>query len=235
MDRTWASAPPARALRAALFAGLCTTLSVASNVFLSGMPLPLPAVAAAAAAVFAVAYALAGRERRFRQIAALLVPLELAVDTVFTTGRDSCYGPAGGPVTGPWRSVSAAWLCDSGDVGASLAAVPGTVSPVAGASAAVGAGGHAAPWLLLAVHVAVGLAASAWLRHGEAALHRAVRSAVALARRSLFPLPARPVAVPDAVPQPWCGRAPEAGPRRLPLVHSVGRRGPPRDAVPAFA
>ena len=54
-----------------------------------------------AVTVFALAYALAGRERGFGRIAALLIPLELAADTVFTTGQHVCYGRAGGPVAGP--------------------------------------------------------------------------------------------------------------------------------------
>ena len=73
------------------------TLSTASHVLLSRVPLPLNTVAAVAAAVFALAYALAGRERGFGRIAALLVPLELAADTVFTTGQHVCYGRGGRP------------------------------------------------------------------------------------------------------------------------------------------
>ncbi|MEU5181340.1 hypothetical protein AB0G49_14925, partial [Streptomyces longwoodensis] len=63
-----------RAARAALFTALVVTLSTASHVLLSRAPLPLNTVAAVAAAVFALAYALAGRERGFGPIAALLVP-----------------------------------------------------------------------------------------------------------------------------------------------------------------
>ncbi len=101
------SRTPLRAVRAALFTALVVTLSTASHVLLSGVPLPLPTVAAVAAAVFALAYALAGRERSFGRIAALLIPLELAADTIFTTGQHVCYGRAGGPVAGPCaRSAS---------------------------------------------------------------------------------------------------------------------------------
>ncbi|CAM5689096.1 Integral membrane protein OS=Streptomyces alboniger OX=132473 GN=CP975_09010 PE=4 SV=1 [Streptomyces alboniger] len=76
-----------RAVRAALFTALVVTLSSASHVLLSRVPLPLNTVAAIAAVVFTAAYALAGRERGFGRIAALLIPLELAADTVFTTGQ----------------------------------------------------------------------------------------------------------------------------------------------------
>lgn len=95
------SGTPVRAVRAALFTALVVTLSTASHVLLSGVPLPLPTVAAIAAAVFLIAYALAGRERGFGRIAALLIPLELAADTLFTAGQHACYGATGGPVAGP--------------------------------------------------------------------------------------------------------------------------------------
>ncbi|MFV2118449.1 hypothetical protein ACE14D_08375, partial [Streptomyces sp. Act-28] len=94
-----------RGVRAAIFTALVVTLSVASHVLLSRVPLPLTAVLLVAAGVFAVAYALAGRERGYWPIAGLLVPLELAADTVFTVGRHACYGPSGGPVAGSLRAV----------------------------------------------------------------------------------------------------------------------------------
>ncbi|MEV5134106.1 hypothetical protein AB0K87_27155, partial [Streptomyces sp. NPDC053705] len=100
-----------RAVRAGLFTALVVTLSSASHVLLSRVPLPLTAVALLAGAVFAVAFALAGRERGFGAIAGLLVPLELAADTVFTTGQHLCYGAAGGPIAGPLRSVGVDVLC----------------------------------------------------------------------------------------------------------------------------
>lgn len=90
-----------RAVRAAVFTTLVVTLSTASHVLLSRVPLPLATVAALAGAVFVVAYAMAGRERGFGRIAALLIPLELAADTLFTAGQHACYGKAGGPVSRP--------------------------------------------------------------------------------------------------------------------------------------
>ncbi|MEU0457327.1 hypothetical protein ABZ322_30960, partial [Streptomyces sp. NPDC006129] len=114
-----------RAVRAALFTAVVVTLSTASHVLLSRVPLPLGTVAGVAAAVFLIAYALAGRERSFGRIAALLVPLELAADTVFTTGQHACYGRAGGPVAGPLRSVGLDVLCGGGEVGTPLARMAG--------------------------------------------------------------------------------------------------------------
>ncbi|MBM7087693.1 hypothetical protein JTP67_03785, partial [Streptomyces sp. S12] len=163
---------PLRAVRAALFTAVVVTLSTASHVLLSGAPLPLNTVAAIAAAVFVLAYALAGRERSFGRIAALLIPLELAADTVFTTGQHVCYGRMGGPVAGPLRSVGFDVLCGDGtSVGAPLARVTGTAADGGDRLAALLA--HADPgtaWLLLGAHIGVGLFAAAWLRRGERAL-----------------------------------------------------------------
>ncbi|MFF8730804.1 hypothetical protein ACF073_30645 [Streptomyces sp. NPDC015171] len=218
-----------RAVRAALFTAFVVTLSTASHVLLSRTPLPLATVGAVAAGVFATAYALAGRERGFGRIAALLIPLELAADTVFTTGQHACYGRTGGPVAGPLRTVGLDVLCD-GPVGTPLARMAGGPEP-AGALLA-----HTSPvaaWLLLAVHIGVGLLAAAWLRRGERALTQLLRAVGATTFRPLLlavavvavrPLPAR------RTPRPAPDRATARD--RL-LVHSLGRRGPP--CSPAFA
>ncbi|NSC21169.1 hypothetical protein FM076_08075, partial [Streptomyces albus subsp. chlorinus] len=79
-----------RTARAGLFTALCVTLSCGAHVLLSGSPVPLRPLLAVSAAVFVLAFALAGRERGYARIAALLVPLELAADTVFTTGQHAC-------------------------------------------------------------------------------------------------------------------------------------------------
>jgi hypothetical protein len=220
-----------RAVRAALFTALVVTLSTASHVLLSRAPLPLNTVAAVAAAVFGLAYALAGRERGFGRIAALLVPLELAADTLFTTGQHVCYGPAGGPVAGPLRSVGWNVLCGGGtDVGTPLAQVPG-----AHGERLTGLLAHADPataWLLLGAHVGVGLLAAAWLRRGERALAELVRAVAATTFRPLL-LAVAAVTVRPAAPVrrvPHTGRR-AAGARERILVHSLGRRGPPCSVV----
>ncbi|MEU1127350.1 hypothetical protein ABZ371_28135, partial [Streptomyces sp. NPDC005899] len=135
-----------RAVRAAVFTALVVTLSSASHVLLSRVPLPLTAIALLAGAVFAAAFALAGRERGFGAIAGLLVPLELAADTVFTTGQHLCYGAAGGPIAGPLRSVGVDVLCggESGTGPDGLAGVAAVGTPLAGVT---GAGDGAAALL----------------------------------------------------------------------------------------
>ncbi|MER6182226.1 hypothetical protein [Streptomyces sp. NPDC001652] len=216
-----------RALRAALFTALVVTLSTASHVLLSRVPLPLNTVALVAAAVFVLAYALAGRERSFGRIAALLVPLELAADTVFTTGQHVCYGAAGGPVTGPLRSVGWDVFCgDGGSVGSPLARVTGTDTDRLASALA-----HTDPqaaWLLLGAHIGVGLLAAAWLRRGERALAQVVGAVTATTFR---PLLLAVAAV--AVRRTPAARAPRHPGRRTAVVrdrilaHSLGRRGPP--------
>ncbi|MFE9437744.1 hypothetical protein ACFYO2_01800 [Streptomyces sp. NPDC006602] len=216
-----------RAVRAALFTALVVTLSTASHVLLSRAPLPLNTVAVIAAAVFAVTYALAGRERGFGRIAALLIPLELAADTVFTTGQHVCYGAAGGPVAGPLRSVGLDVLCGDGtSVGAPLARVTGADPDRLGGLLA-----HADPataWLLLGAHIGVGLLAAAWLRRGERALAQLLRAVGATTFRPLL----LAVAAVTVRPTPSVRRPQHPGRRTATareriLVHSLGRRGPP--------
>ncbi|MEV0280991.1 hypothetical protein AB0I22_32020 [Streptomyces sp. NPDC050610] len=208
------SAVRLRALRAALFTALCVLLSATSHVLLSGAPLPLTTVLALSAAVFVIAYALAGRERGYWHIAALLVPLELAADAIFTTGQDACHGqvaaaPTGGPLV---------LLCGGGEVGSPLPSVPDTT---------------AAFWLLLAAHLGVGLLGAAWLRRGEAALGQLLCAAAVSAFRPLLlalaALAAAATPVRAAVRR-ITRRVPPALTHPL-LVHSVVRRGPPLPAI----
>jgi hypothetical protein len=218
--------PRLRAVRAALFAAVCVTLSSTSHVLMAHRPLPLPVVAAALAAVFAVAYALGGRrERGYWAIAGTLVPTELALDTLFTSGQQSCYGPAGGPVTGSWRSLHEAVVCHGGQVGSGLPGVGATQHVTAQVTQATAS---PLPWLLLAVHVAVGLLASWWLRRGEAALHRVLRAVAAAAFRPLRLVAAARAALAGADRvHPATGHPAAAALAARPLLHSVVRRGPP--------
>lgn len=216
-----------RGVRAAFFTALVVTLSVASHVLLSGVPLPLTAVLLVAGVVFAAAYALAGRERGFWAIAGLLVPLELAADTVFTVGQDTCYGPSGGPVAGSLRAVGLDVLCGDA-VGAPL---PGVSVPDSAVAALVHSPDPAVPWLLLTAHVAVGLTAAGWLRRGEAALARLLRATATLTFRPLLVACAVVAAAVRGDGGPRGGAVRARGRARVSrarlLVHSVGRRGPP--------
>ncbi|BBC37244.1 Membrane protein [Streptomyces graminofaciens] len=218
---------PLRAVRAALFTALVVTLGTASHVLLSRTPLPPATVAAVAAAVFVVAYALAGggRERGFGRIATGLIPLELAADTVFTTGQHACYGKAGGPVTGPLRQVGLDMLCGGGSVGSPLARVTGDSER---AAALLAGAGPSTAWLLLAAHLGVGLLAAAWLRRGERALAQLLAAAVAAGFRPLLLAVAAVTVRPaPAAHRPTRAADRTATARALLFAHSLGRRGPP--------
>lgn len=213
-----------RGPRAALFSALVVLLSAGAHVLMSRVPLPPLLVAGAFAGVFAIAYALAGRERGFGPIAGLLVPLELAADTVFTAGQHVCYGPAGGPVSGPLRAMGLEVLCGGAPVGGPIAEVAG---PVGDPAVLLASPGPWAPWLLLGAHVSVGLLAAAWLAHGERALGRLLRAVAAFAFRPLLLAAGR--APGSAGPGQRVTRSalPRAGARTRFPAHSVGRRGPP--------
>ncbi|MGW3725992.1 hypothetical protein [Streptomyces sp. NPDC000851] len=219
-----------RAVRAALFTAVVVTLSTASHVLLSRAPLPAGTVAAIAATVFLIAYALAGRERGFGRIAVLLIPLELAADTVFTAGQHACYGRAGGPVAGPLRSVGLDVLC-GGEVGAPLARMAGTTGTDRVAALLADAHPETA-WLLLGAHVGVGLLAAAWLSRGERALAQLLCATAATTFRPLL-LAVAAVTVRRAPAAPRLPRPTRrtATARDLLLAHSLGRRGPPCSAA----
>ncbi|WP_369196236.1 hypothetical protein [Streptomyces djakartensis] len=222
---------PLRAVRAALFTAVVVTLSTASHVLLSQVPLPVGTVAAVAAAVFVIAFALAGRERSFARIAALLVPLELAADTVFTTGQHACYGRAGGPVAGPLRSVGLEVLCGA-EIGGPLARVAGATGTER-LAATIAHADPATAWLLLGAHLGVGLTAALWLRRGERALAQLLRAVAATTFRPLLLAVAAVTVVRAAagrrLPAPAARRG--AGARGRILAYSLGRRGPPCSPV----
>ncbi|WP_455402960.1 hypothetical protein [Streptomyces bambusae] len=217
-----------RALRAALFSAVVVLLSSASHVLTSQTPLPVVLVGGLGGTVFALAYALGGREHGYWRIAGLLVPLELAADTAFTAGQHVCYGPAGGPVSGPLRALGLFELCGI-PLGTPLAQVAGRAAEPAGALLA--SADPLTPWLLLAGHCAVGLAAAFWLWRGERALGRLVRAVAACAFRPLLLVVAAAAAgARSARRAPRAARSAPAAVRSRFPVHSVGRRGPP---VPA--
>lgn len=222
-----------RTVRAVVFTALCVTLSAGAHVLLSGEPLPLVPLLAVCAFVFVPAFGLAGREREYGRIAALLVPLELLSDTVFTSGQHACYGQAGGPVTGPLRSVGVDLMCGGGSLGSPLARMT-AVHGGHGAAVLPSPTGPWAPWLLLAAHVGVGLAGAAWLRRGEAAVARLLRAASTRAAQAGWPLRLAAAAAarfgaygaPVTAPAPPAASARQPHPAPL-LLHSVARRGPP--------
>ncbi|WP_371501602.1 hypothetical protein OG871_32245 [Kitasatospora sp. NBC_00374] len=202
-----------RALRAAVFTALAVPLAALGQVLLTGRALPLALVAVASAAVFVLATALSGTRRGFPHIAAVLVPVELLLNTAFNLGQDTCASAA------PGHGVDLL-VCGGGSVG--------------GSSLLTDWAGHSGGWvklLVLLVHLGLALVAAAWLRLGDRALTglaeavRGVRALLPAPWRAL--LPSSPLAGCPAALTP----APEAERpllRRAQLILTPApRRGPP--------
>ncbi|MCZ0970439.1 hypothetical protein O1L55_00680 [Streptomyces albulus] len=211
------SAAHLRALRAALFAALCVTLSSASHVLLSRMPLPPVTVVATGAAVFVLAYALAGRERGYWRIAGLLLP--------WSSPPTRSSASASTPVTartGHWPRPCTHWArCCSAAAARSAARWPSWSA-------------RTAPGLRLAAAARraprVGLLAAGWLRRGEAAVVRLLGAVAGFAFRPLLIAAAvlgRAAAPRRPVPAPCGPGRPSAPPPARAL------RGAPRSAVRA--
>ncbi|HET9167990.1 MAG TPA: hypothetical protein VFN97_01100 [Actinospica sp.] len=197
-----------RGARAAIFAAMCVGVSAAGHAWISADGVPLWALGLAFVAILAAGSALAGRQRGFASIAALMLLGELGQHLVFTAAQNSASA-AGAPAIPEFVSghvvPASAWVCGM---------------PHSGMS---GHGGEAG---MIGAHVVAGLLCAGWLRSGEAAFFRLVQALVA---RSPIPLLIWPEAlvVPDRpriVPR---GDGRLAARRTRLLSTSVARRGPP--------
>jgi hypothetical protein len=231
------SNPATRTLRAAVFAALVVLLAALGQVLVTGRPLPLPVLALAGGTVFAVALLLAGSACGFWRIAAVFLPLQLALSALFDVAQATCspgVAPAGLHTAEPL-------ICRGGSVGAFLVGDGGLLNH--GGPAVPGAGAVptiAAGLLLLLVHAAIALVAAFWLRRTDAALTALAQSLrtlrdflhsflAAAARWVLLvaaPLPARPLA---RIPVPPASRADI--PAEDVLLSPAVRRGPPALAL----
>ncbi|MEE1827998.1 hypothetical protein PUR61_38345 [Streptomyces sp. BE20] len=212
--------PASRTLRAAVFAALLVLLAGLGQVLVTGRPLPLGTLAVAGAAVFAVAFALAGRERGYRAVAAVFLPLQLGLSALFDLAQSTC--PSLPP--GAARSLEPL-LCGGGSLGGFLVG-HGLSRPTS-------------LLLLLLLHSAIALAAAFWLRRADAALTGlagSVRMLGDFARRFLSaagrwvlllvaPRPARPVV---RMPFPRASRV--RVPAESVVLRPAVRRGPPVSA-----
>ncbi|MEW1908311.1 hypothetical protein AB0442_07610 [Kitasatospora sp. NPDC085895] len=204
-----------RVLRAAVFTALAVPLAALGQVVLTGRPLPVTLVLACTAAVFLVALVLDGARHGLGRLAAVMVPVELLLNTAFNLGQDGCTTVAA-------RSHGVDLLvCGGGSVDGSP-----MLSGLAGQSAG------SLRLLVLLAHLALALAAALWLRLGAAALGgaaqvlRALRAVAGAVVRHLLsflaPLPACPA---ELAPSP---DAREPLPRPESVVPSPApRRGPP--------
>lgn len=230
--------PVLRAVRAAVFAAACVTLSVAGHEWMSGRTVAWWGLLAASAGVFGSAYALGARRRGFPAIAGLMLAGQ--------TGLHELFGFAqGATATDGWiRFTERATAVIGGLVHPQPAAgtagmmpmamppgmpMPG-MSPVGTGGAASGmampAMGHDLPGMV-AAHVFAALVCSWWLARGEA---RVFGLLLALVAAAFAPLR---VTLADCCADTRTPhtRPVEAGERRtryaLVLAHSMVRRGPP--------
>lgn len=222
--------PLLRGTRAAVLAALCTALTAAGHVWMSGRGLPWWALALAFAAVGAAGYASAGRQRGLPAIAGLMLAGESGLHLLFKFAQ----GPA--PISPMRRAMDAAtaalpasarrlpvsdWVC--GGMGGAGTGGSGT----SGRLAADLMAGHGLG--MLAAHAAAGLLCALWLWRGESALFRLLRWLGAFSAPLLAILWPGALAAPDLVTGRRARVRPDAFPASLRLLATrVVRRGPPR-------
>ncbi|MFI9783520.1 hypothetical protein ACIHEI_08440 [Kitasatospora sp. NPDC051984] len=242
-----------RVLRAVPFALVCTLVAAFGHARAGGAVAP-DTLAAGFAAVCAAAALLGGRERSLGAIAAALGAGQLGLHLLFHRFGDGLGGGMAMPHAsmagngGPDALVSVAGrlLCND-TPGDGLTVVPATTTADQVVSAAgldpqayATAMPHAAGWLgltpgMVLAHLAAAVVAGWWLRRGEAALWRLVRTVALTAREWAAPLrTAVALLVALLVDGPRPVRARRSGrPEdwRLPVAaalrHCVLRRGPP--------
>ena len=122
----------------------------------------------------------------------------------------------------PHKVPASAWLCGGGKAGLGAAAAQaGSLPSSIGRMFAHHMAG------MVAVHTVAGLAAAWWLRRGEAATFRLLRTLARLAAPMLAILWPKAPSVPNHISGVPDGRDRLVTPRRGLLVHAVVRRGPP--------
>ncbi|MFE6822342.1 hypothetical protein [Streptomyces sp. NPDC057690] len=201
------ASPAVRSLRAAVFAAVCVLLAAAGHGLATGDTPPLWADGAGFLAVFTAGWLLGARERALPGIGAATLATQAGLHVAFDAARSR---------TAP-RTMPAMPMTSAHGVHAYGMHAHGMHLHAHTASAMTA---HAT-----AAHVLAALAASWWLRRGEAALWSLLRWAVAFLpglaawwRGTPVPLP-----VPSLHPA-----APAPVPLgQLLLRHAVSRRGPP--------
>jgi hypothetical protein len=214
-----------RGARAAVFAAMCVGLTAVGHVWMSGRAVPLWALALAFAALIAAGYALAGRQRGFLPISALMLAGELALHELFCLAQGA--GKAASAAVSASASATASipplpkflsgpvvplsdWICGMGawKSGSGMAAMPGMPAGVTGSSGASGSlgarlaadvmmTGHGDVGMIV-VHAIAGLICAWWLWRGEAAVFQLLRLLAVLTAPALLLLwPATLVVTPD--------------------------------------
>lgn len=225
-----------RGARAAVFAAACVGLSAAGHVWMSGAAIPLWAVALAFAVIAAAGYVLAGRQRGFLTISALMLVGELGQHFLFTSaqGRTSSTAEAKHTVVATIPALPAflsgrivpasAWICGMGKDHIATASGPGSFGARLAMDLMRGHDGLG----MVAAHVVAGLLCAWWLRCGDASVFRLLRTLAVLAAPALLLIWPATLIVPDllrTLGAPSHGRV--LGPYNRLLATVVARRGPP--------
>ena len=234
-----------RGARAAVFAAVCVGLTAAGHVWMSGDAVPLWSVALAFTLLAGTGYALAGRQRGFLSISALMLVGESGQHLLFCAAQGATAATTSSSTT----SVPALprflsgrvlpmtdWIC--GMTSSSSSSSSGMATRGDGSFGArlatdlmTGQAGHYAVGMI-AVHAAAGLLCAWWLRCGEAAVFQLLRWLATLAAPALLLLWPATLVVPDyLLPHAAAPRDDRVLGRynRL-LSRLVVRRGPPSAA-----
>ncbi|MFE3020900.1 hypothetical protein [Streptomyces sp. NPDC059256] len=192
---------PLRALRAALFAAICSSLAAMGHSFTSGHDLPLLVLLPAVPVTAGCAWLAAGRRRGALSIGLGLLAMQGALHLFFSLAQSHRAAPPTGHHTASMDHMATAVPVE--------AAAPGQSSAT-----------------MLAAHLAAAAFCALWLAHGESAFFRLTRTATAFAFTPLRlllavgPLPQRPRPAPVR-------RVPLIRRPTVLLGHTVVRRGPP--------
>ncbi|KQX78481.1 hypothetical protein [Streptomyces sp. Root1310] len=222
------SASPAfRSLRAAVFAAVCVLLAAAGHGLATGDTPPPWADGAGFLAVFAAGWLLGARERALPGIGAAMLATQAGLHVAFDAARSRTAAR-----TMPAMPMTSAHGMRAHGMRAHGMRAHGMHAHGMHAHGMQANGMHLHAHAVTAmtphataVHVLAALAASWWLRRGEAALWSLLRRAVAL----LPGLAAwwRGTPVPPPVPSVRPAAPAPVPLRQLLLRHAVSRRGPP--------
>lgn len=194
--------PPARLLRASVFAAVCVSLTLVGHSMASGVPdthVTAFTVATGWAGTMAVAWVLSGHERSLPTILGGLLVGQFGLHVLFSAAQAEQEPHLVGHV------VHTGHVAHSGHV------------------AHIGQVAEASGLQMTLAHLVVAVVAAWWLRRGERLTWSLARRLAAFALAA-FPAPPAPLPAPDHRTPP-----PETPlqPRRAEIHHSVALRAPP--------
>ncbi|MFF7200791.1 hypothetical protein [Streptomyces sp. NPDC008141] len=212
---------PMRALRAALFAAVCTALAAMGHSFMSGQDIPFAVLLPAFAVTATVAWLAGARRRGGLAIGAGVLTVQGVLHLLFSSAQPHTGGPAHSHEHSTSAGTMVADSTPPGSLSADTMAVDTTVDGLLGHSS----GG------MLAAHLLAAVLCALWLARGETAVFRVAAAVGTLAFTPLRLLLAVP-ALPEP-PRPLARRRSDAvRSRSVVLGHTLVRRGPPALLAP---